>query len=106
MPRNVITWGPFLKPCKEQNTALQNQIHERCPKAAKLKWDWTGHVCHMLDEKWAKKLLNGGRPRRTRRDEIDAYRKYSPDIANDCVVWKRERAAFVQQWDKQNRLDR
>lgn len=49
-------------------------------KAAMLKWDWTGHVCHMLHDLWSKVItewipetrLRGRPPTKWRNDDRKA----------------------------------
>jgi endonuclease/exonuclease/phosphatase family metal-dependent hydrolase len=93
-----------------RNTTLRSktQIIDVARKAAKLKWDWAGHVCRMPSELWAKTATEWqpdnskrrrGRPRRRWRDEIDSFLKDWPEAARDRDAWKRRGEAFAQQWD-------
>lgn len=93
-----------------RNTILRSrtQIADVTQTAAKLKWDWAGHVCRMPDEKWAKTTTDWipqdikrprGRPRRRWKDELDAYLKDWSTIATDRNNWREGREAFAQQWD-------
>ncbi|XP_075985622.1 uncharacterized protein LOC142982823 [Anticarsia gemmatalis] len=67
-----------------RNTTLRSktQIADVAEKAAKLKWNWAGHVCRMPDDAWAKIATKWtpptgrrrrGRPRKRWRDELDSY---------------------------------
>lgn len=93
-----------------RNTLLRSktQIADVGVKAAKLKWDWAGHVCRMPDELWARITTlwrppdvkrQRGRPRRRWRDELDAYSKAWSTLALDREEWKKGREAFALQWD-------
>lgn len=67
--------------------------------AARLKWNWAGRVCRILDELWAaisprwipnigRRLR--GRPKKRWRDELDAYKTDWMHVATDKKKWKRE----------------
>ncbi|KAJ2954579.1 hypothetical protein O0L34_g2871 [Tuta absoluta] len=93
-----------------RNTILRSKtkISDAAHSAAKLKWDWAGHVCRMPDELWAKittlwqpptSRRRRGRPRRRWRDELDAFSKDWHSEAQSRTGWKEKREAFAQQWD-------
>ena len=92
-----------------RNTILRSKtgIADVAEKAAKLKWDWAGHVCRMPDKLWAQIAQNWcpetvsrgrGRPRRRWRDELDRFLKNWKDEARKREVWKKWREAFAQEW--------
>uniref|UniRef100_A0A2H1W799 SFRICE_003839 n=1 Tax=Spodoptera frugiperda TaxID=7108 RepID=A0A2H1W799_SPOFR len=75
-----------------RNSTLRSktQIADVGQKAASLKWNWAGHVCHMSDARWAKLTTEWsplnvnrrrGRPRRRWLVELDAYEKDWPQKA-------------------------
>ncbi|XP_047985064.1 CUGBP Elav-like family member 4 [Leguminivora glycinivorella] len=67
----------------ESASSAQSALHEKrtLPGIGKLKWDWTGYVCRMASELWAKidtewkpgLTRRSGRPRRRWRDDLDCF---------------------------------
>jgi hypothetical protein len=66
-------------------------------RTAKLKWDWTGHVCQMHAERWANLATEWlpqdgfrgrGRPKTRWRDDLDDH---------DRGEWWKKGEAFAQQ---------
>ncbi|KAJ2950316.1 hypothetical protein O0L34_g11682 [Tuta absoluta] len=92
-----------------RNTTLRSKtrITDVGKKAAKLKWDWAGHVCRMHPERWAKlttefipkERRRRGRPRKRWRDDLVDYEPNWSETATDRKAWKERGEAFAQQWD-------
>lgn len=55
----------------EQKAEVETRIVNVRKKFAKLKWRWSGHVCHMHSHRWAHSYLVGAaeRPAATRHTE-------------------------------------
>ena len=92
------------------NTTLRSKtgIVDVSKKAARLKWDWAGHVSRMHNDRWAKVSTRWlpedgrrrrGRPRKRWRDDLDAYREGWFEVAQEKSTWKELGEAFAQQWD-------
>ncbi|KAI5652175.1 hypothetical protein NE865_00513 [Phthorimaea operculella] len=92
-----------------KNTTLRSKtrITDVGKKAARLKWDWAGHVCRMHTERWAKiatdfipeERRRRGRPRKRWRDDLVDYDPNWSETAADRKAWKERGEAFAQQWD-------
>ena len=82
-----------------RNTILRSrtQIADVAHKAARLKWDWAGHVCRMPLQLWARiaqewspetARRGRGRPRRRWRDALDAFHANYREEVQHRQKWK------------------
>ena len=93
-----------------RNTTLRSNtgITDVGKKAARLKWDWAGHVSRMQNDRWAKVSTQWvpadgrrrrGRPKKRWRDDLDAHCNGWFEVALEKTTWKDVGEAFAQQWD-------
>lgn len=93
-----------------RNTTLRSKtgIVDVGRKAAKLKWDWAGHVCRMHRERWANVATKWhprggrrgrGRPRIRWSDDLRTFNRKWSEKANNRDLWKNMGETFAQHWD-------
>lgn len=108
MKRNIlgVKWQVHVR-----NTELRskNEVMYVGKKTARLKRHWAGHVCRMDTDRcanvvelpWGTQPQGGcrrrGRSRKRCLDDLDAYRKYWPELALNREKWLIAVEAFAQQ---------
>ncbi|KAL0839057.1 hypothetical protein ABMA28_017043 [Loxostege sticticalis] len=95
---------------KVRNTTIRSRtgIADVGEKAARLKWEWAGHVCRMHPDRWAQIVTRWipadgyrrrGRPRKRWCDDLVSFAKDWESLAMHRDRWKSLGETFAQQWD-------
>ncbi|KAL0852533.1 hypothetical protein ABMA27_017019 [Loxostege sticticalis] len=95
---------------KVRNTSIRSKtgIVDVGVKAAKLKWEWAGHVCRMHPDKWTQIVTQWtpedgyrrrGRPKKRWHDDLVNHAGDWQALALNRDAWKDLGETFAQKWD-------
>lgn len=93
---------------RSEDIRRQTRVADIIQEAAKMKWQWAGHLARLDTDRWAHKITVW-RPRQTKRSMGRPQKRWVDDIkrvagrnwlstARNRETWKRMRETYIQEW--------